>query len=187
MRSFVEHPLFEYFIILAVASNTILLALDGLFTEDWQVNLFFQMNLAFTIIFTVEMCFKIIALGLLEYIRDYMNVLDGVIVIISLSEIFFIGSGVRAVSAFRSVRIFRSFRVLRVTKLLKSLAFMKVIIGVISRSMQSFVYIALLLSLFIFIYGLLGNQIYDGNLKIEGETLIRTNYETFAESLLTCF
>ena len=85
-----------------------------------------------------------------------MNLFDGSIVTISLVEIIFLSGGAKAVSAFRSVRIFRTFRVLRVTKLLRALAFMKVIIGVLSRSLQSFIYIALLLFLFIFIYSLLG-------------------------------
>lgn len=93
------------------------------------------MNLTFTIIFTVEMGLKLMGYGVLGYLRDPMNVFDGSIVIISLVEIFFLQGGAKAVSAFRSVRIFRTFRVLRVTKLLRALAFMKVIIGVVSRSL----------------------------------------------------
>ena len=85
-----------------------------------------------------------------------MNMFDGSIVLVSLVELIFLSGGAKAVSAFRSVRIFRTFRVFGVTKLLRSLAFMKVIIGVLSRSLSSFVYIALLLFLFIFIYALLG-------------------------------
>lgn len=97
-----------------------------------------------------------------------MNLFDGFIVILSLVELIFLGGSSSAISAFRSVRIFRTFRVLRVTKLLRSLAFMKVIIGVVGRSMSSFIYIALLLMLFLFIYTLLGCQLYAGKFNIIG-------------------
>lgn len=72
--------------------------------------------------------------GVTNYLKDIMNVFDGLIVFISLIEIMFMSGGSSSVSMFKNVRIFRTFRVLRVTKLLRSLAFMKVIIGVVSRS-----------------------------------------------------
>jgi hypothetical protein len=87
--------------------------------------------------------------------RDRMNLFDGTIVTLSVFELIFF-DGNKAVSAFRAVRIFRTFRVLRVTRLLRGLAFMNTIIEVVSKTLSSFIYIALLLFLFIFIYSLLG-------------------------------
>ena len=141
---------------ISVILNTFVLAMDGTLTDDSSVKAMDTMNYTFTMIFTVEMGLKLIGYGLVGYLKDKMNLFDGTIVIISLVEIIFLSGGAKAVSAFRSVRIFRTFRVLRVTKLLRALAFMKVIIGVLSRSLSSFIYIALLLFLFIFIYALLG-------------------------------
>ena len=51
---------------------------------------------------------------------------------------------------------------LRVTRLLRALAFMKIIINVVGKTISSFMYIAILLFLFIFIYSLLGMQLYGG-------------------------
>ena len=48
------------------------------------------MNFTFTMIFTVEMVVKLIALGINGYIKDKMNVFDGLIVIVSLIELFFL-------------------------------------------------------------------------------------------------
>ena len=115
-----------------------------------------------------------------------MNLFDGFIVIISLVEIIALGGGNKAVSAFRTVRIFRTFRVLRVTKLLRSLAFMKVIIDVVSKSMQSFFYIAVLLLLFIFIYTLLGIQIFGGKTNFP-DSNIRANFNSFHDAFITVF
>ena len=169
--------------------NTWVLSMDGTITNPSALSAFDQMNLTFTIVFSVEMGLKLIAYSPIGYVRDPMNLFDGAIVCISLVEILFLSQGNSAISAFRSVRIFRTFRVLRVTKLLRSLAFMKVIIGVIQRSLQSFIYIALLLFLFIFIYALLGRQIYDGKLTFPADdiNLFRSNWDTIPKSMTTSF
>ncbi len=129
----VEASWFENIILLCVVINTIVLSLDSTLNDPTQQADFNNMNYAFTIVFTVEMGLKLLAYSPLGYVRDGMNVFDGIIVILSLVEILFLQSGNKAVSAFRAVRIFRTFRVLRITKLLRTLAFMKVIIGVITR------------------------------------------------------
>ena len=111
--------------------------------------------------------------------------------ILSLVEMIFLGGGTnKAVSAFRTVRLFRTFRVLRVTKLLRSLSYMKVITGVISRSINKFILIFVLLLLFIYIYALLGMQIFGGNLDIEGnigQDRIRQNFDSFLNAFIVVF
>ena len=90
---------------------------------------------------------KIIGLTPKGYATDKMNLFDGVIVILSIAELIMptsssssdTTSSGSAVSAFRTVRVFRIFRalrVLRVTRLLRALAFMKVIISVIGKTMS---------------------------------------------------
>ena len=75
---------------------------------------------------------KIFGLGLIEYLKDKMNIFDALIVTTSLIELAFLGNGGSAISAFRSVRIFRVFRVFRVTRLVRSLKFMQVIMKVVA-------------------------------------------------------
>ena len=77
-------------------------------------------------------------------------------------------------------------RVLRVTRLLRALAFMKVIISVIGKTLQSFIYIAFLLFLFIFIYSLLGMQMYGGNFEFEDND-VRSNFNSFFYSFVSVF
>jgi len=79
-----------------------------------------EFNTVCTSIFSIEMAMKIIGLGLIEYLKDRMNLIDAIIVILSLIEIFFMnGSG--SFTAFRAIRIFRTFRVVRVARLVRSL------------------------------------------------------------------
>lgn len=140
------------------------------------------MNEIFTFIFIAELGLKLISLGVIGYLRDKMNIFDGAIVTFSIFELIFFTNTNKAVSAFRAVRIFkifRTFRVLRVSRLLRGLAFMVKIIEVISDNLDSFVYVALLLLLFCFIYALLGMQVYSGKLTKFNDGDFRFNFDNF--------
>ena len=73
--------------------------------------------------------------------------------------------------------MFRAFRVLRVTRVLKSMRSMKVIISVIVKSYMNFIYIAGLLFLFVLVYTLLGQQLFQGKFNFEDEEAPRVNFE----------
>jgi hypothetical protein len=152
--SFTESRIYDSSIMICVLMNTVVLALDGLVGVKGETVLT-SFNLAFTYIFTADMGLKIIGMGPSNYVRDKMNIFDGTIVSLSLIELA-LGSGGSAISAFRSVRIFRVFRVFRVTRMIRTLKIMQIIIKVVSQSLSSFLYIAVLMFLFLYIYALLG-------------------------------
>lgn len=122
------------------------------------------MNGIFTWIFIVEMGIRLLARGPKKYAAEPMNLLDGGVVILSIVEIIMgaldTGSGAGSLQAFRTVRVFRTFRVLRVTRILRALKSMAMVIGVIQRSFMDFILITILMFVFIFIYTLLGRQIF---------------------------
>ena len=105
---------------------------------------------------------------------------------LSLLELFMGSGGGGALSAFRSVRVFRTFRVLRVARILRSLKQMQVIISILSKSASSFAYISVLLMIFIFIFALIGMQIFGNKLNFDGEKP-RGNYDNFNIAFLTAF
>ena len=123
-----------------------------------------DMNTVFTWIFIVEMSMKLLARGAKKYVADRMNILDGGVVTLSIVELVMAavggGGGAGNLQAFRTVRVFRTFRVLRVTRILRSLKSMVMIMDVINRSFMDFVWITMLMFVFIFIYTLLGRQIF---------------------------
>ena len=100
----------------------------------------------------------------------------------SLVELAFLSKG-GSVSAFRSIRIFRTFRVLRVTRLIRSLEYMSIIMDVFAITMESFIYMFVLMLLFIYIYSLIGYQIYCGKF----DNASRTHFDTFYYSFLAVF
>lgn len=88
--------------------------------------------------------------------------------------------------AFSTVRMFRTFRVFRIARLLRGLESMQTIIGVIARSYQSFIYITLLMTVFIFIFSLLGMQLFGGKFDYP-DGLPRGNYDSFSIAAITVF
>lgn len=172
MEEFMDAGAMELFLMLCVIGNTLILGLEGLVTESTE-DLFDQMNLAFTIIFGVEMMCKIYGFGFKKYLDDMFNTFDSFVVILSFVEIAVqevtassstatkpppqtcftttcveeadaVDTGGSAISAFRAFRIFRIFRVLRVTRLLRGLRFMKIIVQVIGSVIMDFAYITFL-------------------------------------------
>ena len=150
------------------------------------------MNLIFTWIFIIEMTLKLLAVGPKKYSKEVMNLLDGGVVTLSIVEMIMSalggGSGAGSLQAFRTIRVFRTFRVLRVTRLLRGLQSMAMVIRVIGRSIMDFILITILMFVFIFIYTLLGRQVFQGKYEFgPDEELPRANYETFAVAFVTVF
>jgi hypothetical protein len=195
---FIDSSFVNTFLMISVFLNTAMMAADGLTPTNWT-NTLNLLNTAFTIIFTAELVFKLFGYGPKKYSQDYFNLFDAFVVAISLVEIFINSSSAEqtstpggnkktAASAFRVVRIFRIFRVLRVTRLLRSLQFMKVIIEVLGGTIEQFTYITTLMFLFIFIFTLLGMQIFGNKFTFNNETSpTRFNFDSFASAFYTVF
>jgi hypothetical protein len=131
MMSIVDNSMYGSAIMACVLVNVIILASDGL-VDKKTTALFNKFNYAFTLIFTIDMGLKLVAMGILGYVRDKMNIFDAVINALSLLELA-LSSGGSAISAFRSIRIFRAFRILRATRMLRTLKMMQIIIKVVTQ------------------------------------------------------
>lgn len=143
-------------------------------------------NQSFTYIFVVDVLLKIFAYQI-YFFGDIMNLFDLAVVGVSMIEVVLGGSGGTNLSALKSIRILRAFRVLRVTRLIRSLSYIKVIMGVINSVISEFMYVFFLLWLFVFIYTLLGMQIFGGTFVSQNISNIRQNYDTFFNALFTVF
>lgn len=87
IKKFVRTKLFDSLLTLFVFLNTLCLGLDRYGMSEWENNLLTQANKIFTWIFIVEMMLKIIGLGPIKYLRDKINHLDGLVVVISIAEL----------------------------------------------------------------------------------------------------
>ena len=184
-RAVFTSGLMENFMNLLVMVNTIMLALDRYGQPDDEDTAMNTLNIVFTAIFTFELAAKLFGMGLVKYVNDPFNCLDGAVVIFSLIEIIFL-NGQGALSAFRSLRILRTVRVLRVSRLLRSLRSMQMIIDVIGATIGSFAYIGILLMIFSFIYALFGMQFFGGAFNFsDGKP--RQNFDSFNNAFMTIY
>lgn len=113
-----------------------------------------------------------------------MNLFDASIVAISMAEIIFIES--QNSTTIKTLKTLKAFRVLRVMRLLRSLKFMNMIIEVLSKTLASFIYIAILLVLFLFIYALLGMKLFGGEFNYP-DKVYRQNFDSYNEAFLSVF
>eukprot|EP00347_Sterkiella_histriomuscorum_P004762 403359206 len=206
IKALTKTVVFENFMTICVLINTIILSMDRHNIDPYTDFVCTLFNLVFTYIFCMELLLKLAGLGIKKYFKDLMNYLDTAVVILSLIEIVVnsaqqeqnggksISKG--SLSAFRAVRIFRTFRVLRVARLLRQLRSMQIIIGVIQRSIKSFIYIAFLLLIFVYIYALLGMTLFGDIVKYPvGQNLSngnqgpvsRQNFKDFHNSFISVF
>ena len=169
------HPYVERFILFVTIVNVIALAMDydGI-SVDMEEALG-MIGKVCTVLFTIEICAKIFGMGPIDCLKNRYNAFDAFLVAISLPDLFTGGSS--AFSAFRAFRMMRAVRILRRWPSVHNL--MKALVGCLNEGM----YVALLLLLQIFIFSILGMQLFEGKFTVG----FRSNYNTMWEAALTCF
>ena len=99
LRAFMENKVVVASIMACVVVNTIALAMYHYGMSEDLTNVLDILNLVFVSVFAAEMALKLLAYGFAGYVADNYNILDGIIVIISLVELGLSGSS--ALSVFR--------------------------------------------------------------------------------------
>jgi hypothetical protein len=159
----VEHEYFEIFMAICIIINTIILALDK-YPIDMDQTIFLEkLNIVFTIIFTLEMFIKMLAVGLKNYFRGTMfNVFDCGVVIASIIDIFLSNLIVNDVteSSGSVITALRGFRLLRIFKLAKSWKRFEILIETLGRTLADIATFSILLFLLIFVFTLMGLELF---------------------------
>ena len=171
---FMEWVWFDRFILLTILANAIVLCMmepkkiEGRGCGDFKAtsttggnSVIEGSELVFTTIFTLEMLTKVVAMGFLvnkgSYLRDGWNVMDFIVVVISLVSLL-PGTGSNA-SALRVIRVLRPLRTLSV------LPGMRTLIGTIIRSVPMIGNVVLFCIFFFTIFGIFGLNIFMGILR----------------------
>jgi len=140
-------------------------------------------NLVFTIVCSTEVGVKVIGLGLKKYLKDKMNLFDAALAMIGLVEIIFVSGD----SGLGGLVVLRAFRILRVFKLARGWGSFRLLLRKVIISLPSIGYLGLLCMLWMFIYSLLGMEVFKGTLKDDEGNIPRANFETFYWSMITVF
>lgn len=165
-HTLVENNTFTMIVTGLIIGNTLCLSLEhyGMSTE-FEFGLEIA-NLIFTFVFTMEMVLKLIGLGPRCYVKDAFNTFDGFVVTISLVETALAylgppGGGSSGLSALRTFRLMRVFKLARSWKNLRILL-NTIIVSIIDVANASF-----LLAVIMFIFTLLGMQLFGGKMTPE--------------------
>jgi hypothetical protein len=124
-------------------------------------------NYIFSTIFLVEMILKLWGLGPRTYAKDAFNLFDGVIVIFSVIEIA-ISLAARSTggeAGSTGLGALRTFRLMRVFKLARSWQDLQKLLSMIVQSVIDVTNASLLLLIIMFIFTLLGMQLFGGKMK----------------------
>ncbi|KAA0162398.1 hypothetical protein FNF28_04736 [Cafeteria roenbergensis] len=163
LNTFVRSGVFSAIIVIAIVINTILLAMDAKDNTRELDTALEQANVVLTAIFTAEMVLKLAGLGPRVYASDAFNVFDGIIVVTSLVELIVAAASPSGESG-SIVGLFRTFRLLRVLKLAKSVKTLRILLVTTINSLPDIGWMSLVLVLFLFIFAVLGVQLFAGAL-----------------------
>ncbi|XP_043386360.1 voltage-dependent N-type calcium channel subunit alpha-1B isoform X7 [Chelonia mydas] len=186
MWKFVVSPPFEYFIMVMIALNTIVLMMKFYGAPDAYEEMLKCLNIVFTSMFSMECVLKIIAFGVLNYFRDAWNVFDFVTVLGSITDILV--TEIADTDNFINLSFLRLFRAARLIKLLRQGYTIRILLWTFVQSFKALPYVCLLIAMLFFIYAIIGMQVF-GNIALDDDTSINrhNNFRTFLQALMLLF
>jgi hypothetical protein len=185
--------------VICIIVNTVLLSMDRFPENPAEVQIMERINIFFTLVFTIEMIIKLIALGIKDYVKSLFNVFDCLIVISGLIDIIIGDLLVQEVNQKESrsmVTALRGFRLLRIFKLARTWKRFEILIETLGRTLADIATFSILLFLFIVTFTLLGLELFAHRAKFNlDEDLVdlkngespRYNFDRFINSFTTVF
>ena len=144
---------FEYFIMVMISMNTIILMMKSFQSEESPAAKMYEfalgrVNQAFTSMFTLECILKLIAFGIKNYFRDVWNGFDFITVIGSITDVLVQEFG----KNFINLGFLRLFRAARLIKLLRLGGTIRILLWTFVQSFKALPYVCLLIGMLFFIY-----------------------------------
>ncbi|XP_036122393.1 sodium channel protein type 10 subunit alpha [Molossus molossus] len=158
LHGIVTDPFAELTITLCIVVNTVFMAMEHHGMNSTFETMFNLGNIVFTVFFTAEMVFKIIAFDPYYYFQKRWNIFDCIIVTVSVVELAMAKKG--------SMAVLRSFRLLRVLKLAKSWPTLNTLIKIIGNSVGALGNLTMILAIIVFVFALVGKQLLGESYRV---------------------
>ncbi|CAL1601218.1 unnamed protein product [Knipowitschia caucasica] len=181
----ITHKLFDHIVLLFIFLNCITIALERPDIQAHSLERVFLSvsNYVFTVIFVGELMVKVVALGLYfgkdVYLQSSWNVLDGLLVFVSMVDILVSvasAGGNRILGILRVLRLLRTLRPLRVISRAPGL---KLVVETLITSLRPIGNIVLICCAFFIVFGILGVQLFKGKFfHCEGRNLSNITNKT---------
>ena len=179
---------FEKFVITLVLLNVASMAVTW-YGQPGYVYTFAEVaDVFFTVAFTLEALLKITGLGLRQYLHSPWNVFDATLVSGAIVADLLEGLenvGIKVDPAL--LRMLRIFRIARLLRLMRVSGGLNRLITTMAVSIPALANVGFLLFLFMYIYTILGIELFH-NLPLDGEFINQdANFATFGTAMMTLF
>eukprot|EP00794_Sanderia_malayensis_P011435 gene11437-12631_t len=182
MWKYLSSPYFEFSILFLVILNCVLMM-----TKHWKQEREFAAlqqvsDIIFTVLFTIELLLRLLALSPAAFIKNNWCLLDVIVVIGSWIDVI---TMICSVDIYINISIFRIFRVIRICHIINKNDKLKQIMATFMKSMKSVPSVAFLILMILFIYAVLGMQLF-GKVKIEegGPVSRHAHFQDFPTALM---
>ena len=146
--------LFDVSLLGLIVASILVVMLDSV--ERWHRlygNIFFVLEWAFTILFTIEYILRLISIKKpLAYVFSAFGIIDLLAIIPSYLSVFFVGA--QSLLVFRALRLLRVFRIFKLTHFLSEMHFLKEALRGSSKK------IAIFMTIVLFLVIILGSIMY---------------------------
>ncbi|KAM9210658.1 voltage-dependent T-type calcium channel subunit alpha-1H [Dugong dugon] len=164
----IAHKMFDHVVLVFIFLNCITIALERPDIDPGSTERVFLSvsNYIFTAIFVVEMMVKVVALGLVSgehaYLQSSWNVLDGLLVLVSLVDIVVAMASAGGAKILGVLRVLRLLRTLRPLRVISRAPGLKLVVETLISSLRPIGNIVLICCAFFIIFGILGVQLFKG-------------------------
>ncbi|XP_030067538.1 voltage-dependent T-type calcium channel subunit alpha-1H isoform X2 [Microcaecilia unicolor] len=164
----IAHKMFDHVVLVFIFLNCITIALERPNIEPISTERIFLSvsNYIFTAIFVAEMTVKVVALGFFSgenaYLQSSWNVLDGVLVFVSIIDIIVSLASAGGAKILGILRVLRLLRTLRPLRVISRAPGLKLVVETLILSLRPIGNIVLICCAFFIIFGILGVQLFKG-------------------------
>uniref|UniRef100_A0A8C0JAM3 Calcium voltage-gated channel subunit alpha1 H n=1 Tax=Chelonoidis abingdonii TaxID=106734 RepID=A0A8C0JAM3_CHEAB len=164
----IAHKMFDHVVLVFIFLNCITIALERPDIDPQSTERIFLSvsNYIFTAIFVVEMMVKVVALGFFSgentYLQSSWNVLDGVLVFVSIIDIIVSMASAGGAKILGILRVLRLLRTLRPLRVISRAPGLKLVVETLISSLRPIGNIVLICCAFFIIFGILGVQLFKG-------------------------
>uniref|UniRef100_A0A8C0K3V6 Calcium voltage-gated channel subunit alpha1 H n=1 Tax=Canis lupus dingo TaxID=286419 RepID=A0A8C0K3V6_CANLU len=167
-QKIIAHKMFDHVVLVFIFLNCITIALERPDIDPGSTERVFLSvsNYIFTAIFVAEMMVKVVALGLVSgdhaYLQSSWNVLDGLLVLVSLVDIIVAMASAGGAKILGILRVLRLLRTLRPLRVISRAPGLKLVVETLISSLRPIGNIVLICCAFFIIFGILGVQLFKG-------------------------
>ncbi|XP_053132595.1 voltage-dependent T-type calcium channel subunit alpha-1H isoform X3 [Hemicordylus capensis] len=164
----IAHKMFDHVVLVFIFLNCITIALERPDIDPNSTERIFLSvsNYIFTAIFVAEMLVKVVALGFFSgentYLQSSWNVLDGVLVFVSIIDIVVSMASAGGAKILGILRVLRLLRTLRPLRVISRAPGLKLVVETLISSLRPIGNIVLICCAFFIIFGILGVQLFKG-------------------------